>query len=93
MTCTHDKLTSWRLEGGSKVPLWYCVQCRVKFEPVNQAQPVPKGYQLVPEVISEAMYKAYHKVDDAAWVDGSSHGANMSEIWDAMLEAAAKEKS
>lgn len=52
------------------------------------AQPVPEGMVLVPEEISEAMYEAYHKVDDAAWAAGSLNGANMSEIWDAMLEAA-----
>jgi hypothetical protein len=50
-----------------------------------------EGYQIVPIKISEAMYAAYHKVDDAAWCAGSDNGANMSEIWDAMLEAARSE--
>lgn len=55
------------------------------------AQPVKEGWVMVPEFISTEMYDAYHKVDDAAWCAGSSNGANMSEIWDAMLAAVPKE--
>lgn len=57
------------------------------------AQPVPEGMALVPIEISEAMYEAYHKADNAAWCQmGASHGASIGDIWDAMLAAAKEQK-
>ena len=52
-----------------------------------QAAQIP-GWQLVPIEPTREMFQAANQADDAAYIGGSQHGADIATIWDAMLDAA-----
>jgi hypothetical protein len=54
---------------------------------LKAAGTVSKGYKLVPEEPTRAMWIAANKVDDAAYAGGSLHGADLGSLWAAMLES------
>lgn len=45
-------------------------------------------WRIVPVEPTRDMWTAANKADDAAYVDGSQHGADIATLWEAMLDAA-----
>ena len=40
MTCEHFKITSSVFDDGSPASMWWCVACKLKFEPIKILKPL-----------------------------------------------------
>ena len=46
MTCEHFRITASVFDDGSQASLWWCVACKLKFEPIKILKPMTHEQRL-----------------------------------------------
>lgn len=91
--CFHGKSADALLQAVSSMTLHAVPAPEPLFERPVTARAVPDGWRLVPVEPTREMFRAATVVDDAAYVDGSQHGADVATLWEAMIAAAPEHKA